>query len=770
MTATFEYSLAQWETYLATGAKIGGWQYAKGIVDGSLTTLNPAQSAQLTQAASLWEDVANVDWVRVDDNLGRAQSASHYQSFDVFTGNHYGIELSNTWVRFAVGDLLDDPGTRTGGATYSGGLHGYYKEIYIDNATNAASSFDYGSGSFHALLHEMGHAMAPYGAFPNNDHIDNDAAGNPVGVTQTIMNTYHDSFSAVALNPSTPMSLDIDRMVALYGANTSTRTGDDTYGFHARFSGDYRGALDFSVNKTPLVTIFDDGGTDTLDASLFYNADGFTPRSVQIDLNPGATSFVAGTPFAVIYRSALAGAAPTIIENAIGGYADDVLLGNDAGNYLDGNAGADRIEGGKGNDTYVVDNIRDIVVEKPGEGTDAVISWLDSYKLPDNIENLTYRGTGNFQGVGNDQNNVIKGGGGDDYLIGSRGSDVLDGGVGLNTADYSLLTGSVLLQFAGGTAYAAKYNAQNASAAAMQNLNFDGGDELLHIQRVYGTSGDDGFVFSAGAGDIIVDAGAGVNDTATFSRTFDQYGISVSGGATTVKSVDGTQTLTGIEHLVFADITKDVAPGGGVVVKAPVSNFVGTDQVDAIAVTASMVTVKAAAGDDIITMPAGSGIHALSIDGGTGFDTLDLSGLTSAFTVNLAKGSASGSQLGPVSLIGIESIIGGSGSDTIVGSNGNDRIEGNAGNDTLTGGKGNDTFVFHAGFGKDKITDFQIGSSSSHDTLDLRGLGFKSAADVLSHTDHSANAVIHIGTSDTITLQGVSFAQLQAHTFDFLLA
>jgi len=137
----------------------------------------------------------------------------------------------------------------------------------------------------------------------------------------------------------------------------------------------------------------------------------------------------------------------------------------------------------------------------------------------------------------------------------------------------------------------------------------------------------------------------------------------------------------------------------------------------------------------------------------------------------------------------IENVIGGSGNDTITGNSaanrldggggrdiiraggGNDTIIGGAGNDTLTGGSGNDSFVFRPNFGKDVITDFQVGSAraaSAHDVLDLHGLGFTSIQDVLDHTDPGSNAVIHAGLDD-ITLLGVTKGQLTTHQFDLLI-
>ncbi|MBS0244930.1 MAG: hypothetical protein JSS20_22385, partial [Proteobacteria bacterium] len=114
---------------------------------------------------------------------------------------------------------------------------------------------------------------------------------------------------------------------------------------------------------------------------------------------------------------------------------------------------------------------------------------------------------------------------------------------------------------------------------------------------------------------------------------------------------------------------------------------------------------------------------------------------------------------------------GGAGNDVIRGGLGNDTIIGGAGNDILTGGGGSDTFVFRAGFGHDRITDFVVGgatAAATHDVLDLRGLGFTSVQDVLNHTDLGANAVIHSGAND-VTLQNVTKTQLAAHQFDILV-
>ena len=78
---------------------------------------------------------------------------------------------------------------------------------------------------------------------------------------------------------------------------------------------------------------------------------------------------------------------------------------------------------------------------------------------------------------------------------------------------------------------------------------------------------------------------------------------------------------------------------------------------------------------------------------------------------------------------GDDSILGGSGHDTIDGGTGDDVITGGLGNDRLTGGDGDDTFTYAPGDGADTITDFNAGAtgtlddgdSTNNDFIDLSG-------------------------------------------------
>jgi hypothetical protein len=86
--------------------------------------------------------------------------------------------------------------------------------------------------------------------------------------------------------------------------------------------------------------------------------------------------------------------------------------------------------------------------------------------------------------------------------------------------------------------------------------------------------------------------------------------------------------------------------------------------------------------------------------------------------------------------------------------------------DTLIGGNSPDIFLFRPGFGANSVTDFDL----NNDSIQIDKSLFASVADLLDHTsDTGAGAVINDGAGDTITLAGVTLAQLQTHQGDFYL-
>jgi Ca2+-binding RTX toxin-like protein len=85
--------------------------------------------------------------------------------------------------------------------------------------------------------------------------------------------------------------------------------------------------------------------------------------------------------------------------------------------------------GGRGDDSYIVADAGDTVVESANEGTDTVYSAIN-YRLAANLENLVLQGTTGLQGYGNNLGNSIYGNTGNNLLDGDTGADAMYGGLG----------------------------------------------------------------------------------------------------------------------------------------------------------------------------------------------------------------------------------------------------------------------------------------------------------------------------------------------------
>jgi hypothetical protein len=86
-----------------------------------------------------------------------------------------------------------------------------------------------------------------------------------------------------------------------------------------------------------------------------------------------------------------------------------------------------------------------------------------------------------------------------------------------------------------------------------------------------------------------------------------------------------------------------------------------------------------------------------------------------------------------------------------------------SGDDTLTGSAGADEFVFAQPIGNDRVYDFDAG----HDTIDLIGFGLGGYGAQAITNDGGGNAVVTLGSGETITLVGVDAAGLSASNFVF---
>ena len=245
-------------------------------------------------------------------------------------------------------------------------------DTWMNSAFSFPEGWAAGTQNFLTLLHEVGHALGlkhPHDAgmggspgWPANGVVLPFTGTDTLTTqsTQSMVMAYNDiptlaSVGGLSLQsdfaPTTPMRYDIAAMQYLYGPNTTYNAGDTTYTFDgiARYN----------------QTLWDAGGNDTIAAT--------GAREVIINLQ-SATWSQLGAPVTFSTRNADLSVASlqsqytdpatvfiydtVTIENAIGGDGNDVLGGNAVANKLQGGAGNDRMVGLEGIDTAIYSGAR----------------------------------------------------------------------------------------------------------------------------------------------------------------------------------------------------------------------------------------------------------------------------------------------------------------------------------------------------------------------------------------------------------------------------
>jgi Ca2+-binding RTX toxin-like protein len=335
--------------------------------------------------------------------------------------------------------------------------------------------------------------------------------------------------------------------------------------------------------------------------------------------------------------------------DGVGNTLANTIIGNDGDNVLDGLIGADALVGGSGNDTYIVENIGDIVTESSSGGTDTVKSSIN-YNLSRalNVENLTLTGAVAVTGTGNTSNNFILGNNLNNTLVGDFGNDTLDGGIGRD-----LLRGGV-----GRDKYIVDNVADDVEEAAPTST-FD--DDIDSVEASVS------FILTPFVEELTLTGENNINGTGNSSdnKITGNSGNNRLSGGTGEDTLDGglgTDALIGgagndiytVDN--FRDVVTEGLNAGIDLVKSSVTFFLGANQ-ENLELTGS--------GD---LNGTGNGLSNTIIGNG-GFNILDGG-------------------------IGNDSLDGGGDNDLIIGGLGNDELDGSTGGiDTLIGGLGNDIYL-----------------------------------------------------------------------------
>ena len=403
------------------------------------------------------------------------------------------------------------------------------------------------------------------------------------------------------------------------------------------------------------------GGVDTVFSSVSYS------------LSPGTVSGGQGYG---IENLTLTGSGNI---NATGNGNNNVILGNSGSNILDGGLGADTMNAGDGSDTYYVDNVGDVVAESFNDvlgGVDTVYSSAN-HTLGYGIENLTLTGSGNINGTGNGNNNVI---------IGNSGSNILDGGLGADTMNAG--DGSDT------------YYVDNVGDVVAESFN----DVLGGVDTVFSSVS-----YSLSPGTVSGGQGYGIeNLTLTGSANINGTG---NGNNNVITGNSGNNTLYGLagNDTINGGLAADYLDGG---LGADIMN--GGDGSDTYIVDNVGDVVGESFNDVIggVDTVYSSANHTL----GFGIENLTLTGIANI------NGTGNGNNNVITGNSGNNTLSGLAGNDTLIGSSGNDSLTGGSGVDTLWGNQGADKFIFNQlSEGIDIIKDFQW---TEGDTLQISMLGF----------------------------------------------
>lgn len=371
------------------------------------------------------------------------------------------------------------------------------------------------------------------------------------------------------------------------------------------------------------------GGTDTVESSVTFSL----------------------AEHSSIENLALSGSANI---NGTGNLNANFISGNSGNNKLDGGLdfAIDTLRGGAGNDTYVLRDMQDVVFESPNQGSDTIettinVASLADFKV-DNVENLTFIGNGSATLSGNALANVLTGGANADSIFGGV-QDTLVGGYGDDV-----------------------FYIQSSSAVVIEGSGpLDGTDTVSTALSIYSIENFNNVEVLSYTGAVSSKlSGNSGNNT-------------IIGGNLVRNSIDGA---LGNDYLIGGS-TSDSLVGGGGNDTLLVNRWLGSP------LGALGASLQSGGGSD--TLAGGEGDDWYVVNSQTAYTFQETSGkdtIASTVTYSLAYNANISTNIENLFLLGAANISGTGNSlhNVITGNDGNNQISSGVGNDTVYGGLGGD--------------------------------------------------------------------------------
>ncbi len=467
-------------------------------------------------------------------------------------------------------------------------------------------------------------------------------------------------------------------------------------------------------------------------------------------------------------------------------WSSDSIFTGGGDDVIRSGPGDDKVDGGNGSDTYLYansagDNFHgyDQIKDSGTTGTDRIIASGTNSTIGvkgftgHGIEAIDVTGvTGKAVLLDNGSTNtidlrgvtvtgalIIDSSWGNDTVYGSDAAETILGGWGDDTlnggggGDTYLYADSVEGKFQGYDKFA------DTGASGVDRIVATGANSTIGVIGFGPASGIEAIDVSGVTGKaVLLDNGS--------TNTIDLRGVTVTGkliidsswGNDTVYGSDAAETILGGwgddmlngggggDTYLYADSVEGKFQGYD---KFADTGASGTDKIVATGVNSTI---------GVIGFGPASGIEAIDVSGVTGKAVLLDNGSTN--TIDLRGVAVTGNLIVDASW-GDDVIYGSASADRLLGSGGNDTIDGGAGNDVLSGGSGSDKFHVSSGWGKDTITDFEVGK----DKIDLHDALVGSFA-ALAVTQSGADTLV-TSANGSFLLLGISATTINASSFIF---